>query len=68
MLRLGWPGDRHGLREEDVQLNDGELARTLLYEAAYTLLTRSKKWSTLKAWGMNVVKRRGMAKARVAVA
>ena len=45
-----------------------ELARTLLYEAAHTLLTRSKKWSALKAWGMNVAKRRGMAKARVAVA
>ena len=45
-----------------------ELARALLYEAAHTLLTRCKKWSALKAWGMNVAKRRGMAKARVAAA
>ncbi len=39
-----------------------------LYEAAHTLLTRCQKWSALKAWGMNIAKRRGMAKARVAVA
>jgi transposase len=26
------------------------------------------KWSTLRAWGMNVAKRRGVARARVAVA
>jgi len=45
-----------------------ELARTALYEAAHSLLTRSKKWSTLRAWGMKIAKRRGMAKARVAVA
>lgn len=45
-----------------------ELARTALYEAAHTLLVRSRKWSRLRAWGMNVARRRGMARARVAVA
>jgi transposase len=45
-----------------------ELARTALYEAAHALLIRSTKWSVLRAWGMNVAKRRGMARARVAVA
>lgn len=45
-----------------------ELARTALYEAANSLLIRSSKWSALRAWGMNVAKRRGMARARVAVA
>lgn len=29
---------------------------------------RSKKWSSLRAWGMQVAKTRGMARARVAVA
>ena len=29
---------------------------------------RSRKWSSLRAWGMNIAKRRGMARARVAVA
>jgi transposase len=45
-----------------------ELARTALYEAAHSLLIRSTKWSALRAWGMSVAKRRGMARARVAVA
>jgi transposase len=45
-----------------------ELARTALYEAAHCLLIRSSKWSALRAWGMNVAKRRGIARARVAVA
>ena len=40
----------------------------LAVRGAHTQLTRCKKWSALKAWGMNVAKRRGMAKARVAVA
>jgi hypothetical protein len=29
---------------------------------------RSHKWSSLRAWGMQIAKRRGMARARVAVA
>ena len=45
-----------------------ELARTALYEAAHSLLTRSRKWSSLRAWGMQVAKHRGMARTRVAVA
>jgi transposase len=45
-----------------------ELARTALYEAAHSLLARGRKWSALRAWGMRVAKRRGMARARVAVA
>jgi transposase len=45
-----------------------ELASTALYEAAHSLLIRSTKWSVLRAWGMNIAKRRGMARARVAVA
>lgn len=46
----------------------GELARTALYEAAHFLLVCSKKWSAPRAWGMKIAKRRGMARARVAVA
>ena len=45
-----------------------ELARTALYEAAHSLLIRCAKWSALRAWGMQIAKRRGMARARVAVA
>src|SRR4051812_23715209 len=45
-----------------------ELARTASDEAAHSLLVRSREWSTLRAWGMQVARRRGMARARVAVA
>jgi transposase len=44
------------------------LLRTMLYEAAHALLTRSGKWSWPKAWGVQVAQRRGMRRAIVAVA
>jgi len=44
------------------------MMRTLLYEAAQILLTRVRKWSSLKAWAMKIAKRSGMAKAKVALA
>ena len=43
-----------------------ELARTALYEAAHSLLIRSSKWSAASV-GTGVAKRRGMARARVAM-
>ena len=49
------------------QCGDG-MMRTLLYEAAQVMLTRTIKWSWLKAWAMNVAKRRGRQKAIVALA
>jgi transposase len=33
------------------------LLRTYLFEAATVLLYRTKKWSSLKAWGMKLAKR-----------
>jgi transposase len=44
------------------------LMRTMLFEGAQALLTRTIKWSWLKAWGMKIAKRRGMKRAIVAVA
>ena len=44
------------------------MARTALYEAANVMLTRSGKFSTLKRWGLEVAKRRGMRRAKVALA
>jgi len=44
------------------------LARQALYEATNVLLTRTNRWSTLKAWGLSVAKRAGMLRAKVAVA
>lgn len=44
------------------------MTRTLLYEAAQVMLTRTIKWSWLKAWAMKVAARRGVQKAIVALA
>lgn len=44
------------------------MLRMYLFEAAGVLLTRVPKWSALKAWGMRLVKRNGLRKAKVAVA
>ena len=43
------------------------MMRTMLYEAAQSML-HSKKWSWLKAWAMQIVRRRGMKRAIVALA
>jgi len=45
-----------------------ELLRGLLFEAGNALLTRTRSWCALKRWGLAVAKRRGMNRARVAVA
>jgi transposase len=44
------------------------MMRTILYEAAQSMLTRTIKWSWLKAWGMKIARHRGMRRAIVAVA
>ncbi len=44
------------------------MPRTALYEGAQVLLTQSRNWSWLKAWGMKVAQRRGQRRAIVAVA
>jgi len=45
-----------------------QMVRTTLYEAAQILLVRSTKWSWLKAWAMQIARRRGMKRAIVALA
>lgn len=45
-----------------------KLLRSLLFEAANALLTRSRRWCALKRWGLDIAKRRGLNRARVAVA
>src|ERR1700732_1326195 len=44
------------------------LLRTIIYDAGHSLLTRSRKWSWLKAWGMRVAQRRGIRRDSVSVA
>ena len=45
-----------------------EMMRAMLYEAAQIVLVRSTKWSWLKAWAMQIARRRGVKKAIVALA
>jgi transposase len=42
--------------------------RTLLFEASVTMLTRSGKWSRLKAWGVRLAQRKGFKSASTAMA
>lgn len=44
------------------------MMRTALYEAANSMLSRTTRWSWLKAWAMQVAKRRGRKRAKVALA
>jgi transposase len=44
------------------------MMRTLLFEAAQTMLRQTTRWSWLKAWAMKVAQRRGAGKAVVALA
>ena len=43
------------------------MSAPVLYEAAQSML-RSKKWCWLKAWAMQIARRRGMGQAIVALA
>ena len=45
-----------------------EMVRTALYEAAGTLLTRVKQPSSLREWGLRLARKRGLGKAKIAVA
>jgi transposase len=56
------------LRVGRISLCGDEMMRALLYEAAQVMITRVQKWSWLKAWAVNVAKRRGLKKAIVALA
>ncbi|RWR05931.1 IS110 family transposase [Sinirhodobacter populi] len=44
------------------------MVRTALYKAAYIMLTRASRFSALKGWAMGIAKRRGMKRAKVALA
>jgi len=44
------------------------MTRSHLVQAATVLLCSTKKWCSLKAWGMKIAKKRGFRSARIAVA
>ena len=51
-----------------VSLWGDRLLRTYLFEAASVLLHHTKRWCSLKAWGLRLSKRNGMMKVQVAAA
>jgi transposase len=59
--------DRSGERDRPARCGD-EMMRAMLYEAAQAMLLRSAKWSWLKAFAMQIARRRGMKRAIVALA
>lgn len=63
---LNQSGESH--RVGRISLCGDGMMRHLLYEAAQVMLTRVQKWSWLKAWAVNIAKRRGQQKAIVALA
>ena len=68
-VRLTCSRDQSGERDRPGAISrcGDEMMRVMLYEAAQSML-RSKKWSWLKAWAMQIARRRGMKKAIVALA
>ncbi len=69
---VGLTSRRHASGEVDwtgrISKCGDAMLRSYLFEAAGVLLTRVPKWSAVKAWGVKLVKRNGLRKAKVAVA
>ena len=69
---FGLTPSRHQSGERDrpggISRCGDEMMRAMLYEAAQVMLTRTDKWSWLKAWAMKIARHRGMKKAIVALA
>lgn len=42
--------------------------RTALFTAAHVMLTRSRQWTAIRAWGLRIAKRSSLKKAKIAVA
>jgi transposase len=69
---FGLTPKRHQSGETDVvggitKVGDG-MVRAVLYEAANVMLTRASRFSSLKRWALDVAKRRGLRRAKVALA
>jgi transposase len=69
---LGLTPRRYQSGEKDVtgsiSRTGDTLVRSYLFEAANVLMTRVKRWTGLKAWGVKLARRIGMNRARAAVA
>ena len=81
-MRAGLPGNSAGAylgltpkryesgemsRNGRISKHGNKMTRKHLYEAATTMLTRTTRFCSLKAWGLRLAKKVGFKKARVAV-
>ncbi len=55
------------VRQGEISRCGSKEVRALLTEAAIVLLTRCKSWSSLKVWGLKLMKKHGLKKAAMAV-
>lgn len=55
-------------RDGGVSKVGDSMVRTALFEAAHIMLTRATRFSSLKRWALGVAQRRGMKRAKVALA
>jgi transposase len=55
-------------RQGRISKRGSRTLRSLLVEAAIVLMTRTRSWSKLKAWGLRLMKKKGLKKAATAVA
>jgi transposase len=55
-------------RDAGVSKVGDAMVRTALFEAAHVMLTRATRFSSLKRWTLEVAQRRGMKRAKVALA
>ncbi len=67
---FGLTPSRHQSGESDrpgaISRCGDEMMQVMLYEAAQVMLTRTNKWSWLKAWAMKIARHRGRARATIA--
>ena len=69
---LGLTPRQHQSGETDVRgrisRSGDAFTRTALFTAAHVMLTRSRQWTAIRAWGVRIAQRSNLKKAKIAVA
>ena len=69
---LGLTPRQHQSGETDVRgrisRSGDAFTRGALFTAAHVMLTRSRQWTSIRAWGLRIAKRSSLKKAKIAVA
>ena len=52
----------------DASADPATPSRERLFTATHVMLTRSRQWTSLRAWGVRIAKRSSLKKAKIAVA